>query len=124
VTISSADEHFVVPKYMIAFLNVYLGRPDPDRVLDRWILTEQYALDHKPQVQFFSSEQCQAAIPDKSYFSYRAYQVSSECDVAKKDPTGWFASQSPPGNADLFVRKPGPSYFYLLPLKPTIRLLP
>src|ERR1035437_1905873 len=94
VTISSADEHEVVTKYMIAFLDVYLGGWDPDWWLDRWILTPEYALSHTPTVQFFDSERCDATLPDHSYFKYRPHQVSSECDVAQKNPTGWFASQS------------------------------
>jgi hypothetical protein len=106
VTISSANEHLVVTKYMIAFLDVYFRNADANLPLDERILTEQYALYHKPKVQFFSSEQCQATIPDNSYFSYRAYQVSSECDVQQKDPTGWFTSNSKTGNAPFSLRKP------------------
>ena len=106
VTISSADGHEVVTKYMIAFLDIYLAGEDPDWWLDRRILTEEYALDHKPQVQFFESEHCQAALQDKSYFRYRPYQVSSECDVAQKDPTGWFTSSSASSNSDLLLRTP------------------
>src|ERR1035437_47492 len=93
VTISSANEHEVVTKYMIAFLDLYLGGPDKNKQLDRWILTPDYALDHTPTVQFFNSEKCSAALPDNSYFTYRPYQLSSECDVAQKDPTGWFAPE-------------------------------
>ena len=118
VTISSADGHEVVTKYMIAFLDIYLAREDPDWWLDRWILTEQYALDHKPQVQFFTSENCQAALPDKSYFRYRPYQVSSECDVAQKDPTGWFTSSSASSNSDLLLRTPAIGRRDFRPRKP------
>jgi len=106
VTISSADEHLVVTKYMIAFLDVYFRNRDVKPSLDRQILTEEYALDHKPQVQFFNSEHCEATLPDKSYFSYRAYQVSSECDVQKKDPTGWFTPKANSGDPNLSLRNP------------------
>jgi hypothetical protein len=92
VTVSSANGHLAVTKYMIAFLDVYLARLDPDWWLDRWILTPEYALTHTPTVQFFDNEVCQAVLPDDTYFRYRPYQTSSECDVAQKDPTGWFAS--------------------------------
>jgi len=94
VTIPAADAHEVVTKYMIALLDLYLGGRDKNKQLDRWILTPEYALDHTPTVQFFNSEKCPAALPDKSYFTYRAYQLSSECDVAQKDPTGWFTTPS------------------------------
>jgi len=92
VTISSADEHEVVTKYMIAFLDLHLGGGDKNKQLDQWILTPEYALYHTPSVQFFNSEKCPAALPDQSYFTYRSYQLSSECDVAQKDPTGWFTT--------------------------------
>jgi len=91
VTISSADEHKVVTKYMIAFLNVYLRHPGRDTARDRSILTREYALDHKPAVQFFDSEECRVMLPDRSYFTYRPHQASRECDVAPKDQPGWFA---------------------------------
>lgn len=94
VTISSADEHAVITKYMIAFLDFYFGGPDKNPRLDQWVLTPDYALDHTPTVQFFNSEKCHAALPDQSYFTYRAYQLSGECDVAQKDPTGWFTTPS------------------------------
>ena len=118
VTISPAEMHEVVTKYMVAFLDIYLSGEDPDWWLDRRILSEEYALDHKPQVQFFESEHCQAAIPDKSYFRYRPYQVSSECDVAQKDPTGWFASAAASSNSDLLLRPPAISPRDLRPPKP------
>jgi predicted dienelactone hydrolase len=91
VTISSADEHKVVTKYMIAFLNVYLRRHGPGTWRDRSILTPEYALDHKPTVQFFYSEECRAALPNPSYFTYRPHQKSDECAVAAKDPPAYFA---------------------------------
>ncbi len=91
VTISSADEHKVVTKYMIAFLNVYLRHPGRDTWRDRAILTPEYALDHTPTVQFFDSEECRATLPDRSYFTYRPHQTSRECDVAPMDQPGWFA---------------------------------
>jgi len=89
--IPAVDAHAVTTKYIVAFLDLYLGGSDKNPQLDRWILTPDYALDHTPTVQFFNSESCPAALPDHSYFTYRAYQLSSECDVAQKDPTGWFA---------------------------------
>jgi hypothetical protein len=92
VTISSADEHEVVTKYMIAFLDLHLGGGDKNKQLDQWILTPEYALYHTPSVQFFNSEKCPAALPDQSYFTYRSYQLSSECDIAQQDPTGWFTT--------------------------------
>ena len=107
VTISSADEHAVVTKYMIAFLDTYFGHPN---WLDRWILTPEYALSHTPTVQFFRSEDCKAALPDDSYFRYRPYQVSSECDVAQKDPTGWFTSQSASSNSAQMLLTPAPGW--------------
>jgi hypothetical protein len=91
VTISSADEHKVVTKYMIAFLNVHLRHQGPDTWRDRAILTPEYALDHTPTVQFFDSEECRAPLPNRSYFTYRVHQTSTECDVAPKDQPGWFA---------------------------------
>jgi predicted dienelactone hydrolase len=94
VTISSAAEHAVTTKYMIAFLDLYFGGPDKNPQLDQWVLTPEYALDHTPTVQFFNSERCHADLPDHTYFTYRAYQLSSECDVAQKDPTGWFAEST------------------------------
>ena len=90
-TISPTDAHEVVTKYMVAFLDLYFGGPEKNKQLDRWVLTPEYALYHTPTVQFFDSERCRAELPDHTYFTYRAYQLSSECDVAQKDPTGWFA---------------------------------
>lgn len=118
VTISSADEHLAVTTYMIAFLDVYLHGPDADLRLDREILTEQYALDHTPHVEFFTSEDCEASLPDHTYFSYRPHQVSSECDVAPKDPTGWFASDPQSSNSDLLLRTPTVGLRNLRPPKP------
>ena len=94
VTISSADGHKVVTKYMISLLDLYLGRPNISKWLDSWILSPEYALSHTPTVQFFDSEACHAVLPGHTYFTYRAYQTSSECDVAQKDPTGWFGTPS------------------------------
>ena len=59
------------------------------------ILTLEYVLDHKPTVQFFNSEDRRAALPNRSYCTFRPRQTSSECDVAPKDPPGWFALQIP-----------------------------
>jgi predicted dienelactone hydrolase len=93
VTISSADEHEVVTKYMIAFLDIYFNNRGANASLDNQILTEKYALTHTPTVQFFNTEECDAALLDNSHFTYRPYQTSKECDVAQKDPTGWFVQQ-------------------------------
>lgn len=92
-TLPAAEAHLAVTKYMIAFLDAYLHGPDRDPDIDNWVLTEKYALTHTPAVQFFENERCKADLPDHTYFSYRPYQTSSECDVAQKDPTGWFLSQ-------------------------------
>ncbi|MGO9840273.1 MAG: hypothetical protein ACLPZF_03605 [Candidatus Acidiferrales bacterium] len=100
MTISSADEHEVVTKYMIAFLDIYFHNPDSAPWLDLWILSPEYALTHTPTVQFFNSEACHANLPDNTYFRYRPYQISSECDVAQKDPTGWFASDPSSSNSE------------------------
>ena len=100
VTIPSADGHKVVTKYMIAFLDVYFHNQDSAPWLDWWILSPEYALTHTPTVQFFNSEACHANLPDNTYFTYRPYQTSSECDVAQKDPTGWFASDPSSSNSD------------------------
>jgi len=89
--ISPAVAHEAATKYMIAFLDIYFHNPDSIPWLDWWILTPEYALSHTPTVQFFNSEGCHAALPDHTYFRYRPYQTSSECDAAQKDPTGWFA---------------------------------
>lgn len=93
VTISSTDEHEVVTKYMIAFLDIYFRNPGANTWLDHWILTPEYALTNTPTVQFFDTERCEAVLPDNTYFTYRPYQASDKCDVAQKDPTGWFAPQ-------------------------------
>ncbi len=98
--IPAADAHEVVTKYMISLLDLYLAGPDKSNWLDEWILTPEYALSHKPTVQFFDSEACHAVLPDHTYFTYRPYQTSSECDVAQKDPAGWFASPSPSASDD------------------------
>lgn len=92
VTISSAAAHEVVTKYMIAFLDTYLQPGGANRWLDWFILTPEYALTNTPTVQFFNTEVCPAALPSYSYFTYRPYQTSHECDVAQKDPTGWFTA--------------------------------
>ncbi len=104
-TISAADAHEVVTKYMIALLDMNFGHPN---WLDWWILTPQYALNHTPTVQFFNSEHCLATLPDHTYFRYRPYQVSRECDVAQKDPTGWFTSQSGSSYSTPMLRTPAP----------------
>jgi hypothetical protein len=106
VTIPAAAAHEVVTKYMIAFLDINFGHPN---WRERRILTPEYALNHTPTVQFFDSERCDATLPDHSYFRYRPFQVSSECDVAQKDPTGWFASQSGSSNSVPMVLNPAPS---------------
>jgi hypothetical protein len=118
VTISSADEHEVVTKYMIADLDLYFGGPYKNKWLDWWILTPEYALSHTPTVQFFDSERCHAALRHHTYFAYRPYQVSSECDVAQKDPTGWFATQSGSSNSAPMVLKPTPSVPFRMLKKP------
>ena len=121
VTISSADAHEVVTKYMIAFLDLYLGGSHKNKWLDSWILTPNYALTHTPTVQFFDSEHCSAALPDNSYFAYRPFQTSSECDVAPKDPSGWFVTESGPGDSTQSLIAPykmGNSF--LLPTKPVL----
>jgi hypothetical protein len=119
VTISSADEHEVVTKYMIAFLDIYFHNPNSAPWLDLWILTPEYALTHTPTVQFFNSEGCHAALPDHTYFRYQPYQTSSECDVAQKDPTGFFASDPPSSNSDPVVANTrAPNAQLLQPKKP------
>jgi hypothetical protein len=119
VTISSADEHEVVTKYMIAFLDIYFHNPNSAPWLDLWILTPEYALTHTPTVQFFNSEGCHAALPDHTYFRYQPYQTSSECDVAQKDPTGFFASDPASSNSDPVVANTrAPNAQLLQPKKP------
>jgi predicted dienelactone hydrolase len=108
VTIPAADAHEVVTKYMISFLDIYLGGPNKSKRLEREILTPEYALSHTPTVQFFDSEACAAYLPDHSYFRYRAFQLSRECDVAEKDPTGWFGSPAEHGKSDPTHRTPAP----------------
>ncbi|MGC9965996.1 MAG: hypothetical protein ABSE08_11370 [Syntrophobacteraceae bacterium] len=108
-TISSADAREVITKFMIAFLDIYLGGQNKNNKLDWQILTPEYALTHTPAVQFFDSEKCHAAcLPDHTYFSYRPYQVSSECDVAQKDPTGWFGLPAASSNAAPMLLAPAP----------------
>lgn len=89
VTISSADAHEVVTKYMIAFLDVYFGHSRKNRP----ILTPGYARTHTPTVDFFNTEKCGAAPRDDLYFTYRPHQLSNECDVAPKDPPGFFTPE-------------------------------
>ena len=105
-TMSRADAREVITKYMIAFLDIYLGGPNINKTLDWQILTPEYGLSHTPSVQLFNSQSCQAALPDNSYFSYRPYQLYIECDVAQKDPTGWFALSSASGNPAPMLRTP------------------
>ena len=119
VTISSADGHTVVTKYMIAFLDIYFHNTDSAPWLDWWIMTPEYALTHTPTVQFFNSEACHANLPDHTYFTYRPYQTSGECDVAQKDPTGFFASDPTSSNSDRTVVNTRASNAQLLqPKKP------
>ena len=118
VTISSTDEHVVVTKYMIAFLDMYFRNPNANLLLDYWILTPEYALTHTPTVQFFNSEKCEASLPDNTYFTYRTYQTSSECDVDQKDPTGWFTSQTTSSDPDPLLRSPVVGSYGLRPRKP------
>jgi hypothetical protein len=68
VTISSADGHEAVDRYMIAFLDSYFRNPADNHWLDRWILTPEYALNHTPTVQFFDKEVCHASLPSDTYF--------------------------------------------------------
>lgn len=89
-TITSADAHAAITEYMIAFLDVYLGHSDQT---DRSILTPEYALTHSPTVQFFNDEGCRATLPDHTYFKYRPYQTSDACEVAPRDPSGFFATE-------------------------------
>jgi predicted dienelactone hydrolase len=100
VSISPAEAHNAVTEYMIAFLDLYLHNRDSDQVLDRWILTPEYAFSHTPTAQVFKSEDCPASLSDNTYFRYRPYQTSSECDVQQKDPSGWFTSQPMSDNPD------------------------
>lgn len=89
----------VVPEYMIAFLDVYFDERGGTG-LDRSILTPEYPLNHWPTlVQFFNSERCYAALPDNTFFRYRPYQTSTECDTEQKDPTGWFGTPTTTGLA-------------------------
>lgn len=114
VTISSADEHEVVTKYMIAFLDVYFGGAESERR----ILTPGYALTHTPAVEFFNVERCDAVPPDDTYFTYRPHQTSSECDVAQKDPTGWFASDPQSSKSGSLPRTPAVGFRVLRPPQP------
>jgi len=93
VTISAAEAHKAVTTYMTAFLNVHLRRPGRDTWQDQSILTTEYALRHELPVEFFTSEKCHAVLPNDFYFTYRPHQ--GLCDVALKDPTGWFAPSPP-----------------------------
>ena len=113
-TISAADAHEVVTKYMISLLDISFAVPKGDHSF----LTKEYALSHTPTVQFFDSEECHAALPDDSYFTYRPYQFSSECDVAQKDTAGWFSSQSASSNSDPMRLTPAPGGRFRLPKKP------
>ena len=65
VTVSSANGHKAVTEYMTAFLNVFLGHSTP---LDRYVLTPEFALSHKPTVQFFLDETCPNSLPSPTYF--------------------------------------------------------
>ena len=93
-TISPLEANRVVTKYMTAFLNVHRGAPGIASAQDWSVLTPEYALDHTPSVEFFNSEHCRATLPDRSQFSYRPHQTSSECDSASKDPAGYFSPLS------------------------------
>jgi dienelactone hydrolase len=127
-TIPAAEAYQVVTKYMIAFLDTHLR--GEGTWLDRAILTPQYALDHLPKVQFFNSERCDAVLPDKSFFRYRPHQVSGDCDrdsdeceVAQKDPTGWFA---PPATTSAsastqLLRSPVPGGRPVVPMGPLVK---
>jgi len=95
-TISSVEAHATVTKYMVAFLDLYFGHPS---LLDRWVMTPAYALNHTPTVQFIDSESCQASLSGPDYFSYRPYQVSTECDISQKNPPDLFAPLNGIGNA-------------------------
>jgi predicted dienelactone hydrolase len=121
--LSPAETHQVATKYMIAFLDLNFHNRGSDPWLDRWILTPEYALTHTPTVQFFNSEDCQAALPDHTYFRYRAYQTSSECDIQQKNPTGWFASQSSLSDSSLTLRTPAIGLQNLRPPTPFHRPL-
>ncbi len=114
VTISSVDEHEAVTKYMIAFLDVYFAKAESERS----VLTPGYASTHTPTVQFVKAEHCDAVLPDDSYFTYRPYQDSDECDIAQKNPTGWFASQSSSSKSDSTLRMPAAGVENLRPRKP------
>ena len=96
----------VITKYMIAFLDIYIGSPNKNTTLDWQILAPEYAFSHTPTVQIFDSEGCQAVLPDPSYFSYSPFQGYIDCYVAQKDPTGWFASSSASGNSAQALRAP------------------
>ncbi len=89
-SLPQALAHQVITRYMLAFLDTHLGGPGAGSWLDWWILTPFYAATHEPEVQFIVSERCRAALPDDSYFTYRPYQLSSECRVAPKDPADYF----------------------------------
>ncbi len=118
VTISSADGHEAVDRYMIAFLDSYFRNPADNHWLDRWILTPEYALNHTPTVQFFDKEVCHASLPNDTYFTYRPQQTSTECDVAQKDPTGWFARDPQSSNSNLLLQTPAAGVRGLRPSKP------
>jgi len=75
-----------------------VNRPRNPSLLDRWILTPAYALNHTPTVQFIDSATCQASLPGPDYFSYRPYEVSSKCDTSQKNPPELFASLNGIGN--------------------------
>ena len=79
----------------------------------------EYALTYTPTVQFFNSEGCHADLPDHTYFTYRPYQTSGECDVAQKNTTGFFASNPPSSNSDRAVANTrGYNAHLLQPKKP------
>ena len=90
VTIAPVNAHQIVATYTVAFLQLFLKDADLlQKIYDAWVLTPEFAKKHEPDVYFFRSEQCDAALPGPGYFTY--WVTPGQCDTWPKNPPDYFA---------------------------------
>jgi predicted dienelactone hydrolase len=86
VDIDAGTAHQIVTKYTLAFLNVPLRGTRTS--VSRKVLTPAYT-SNDAQVYFYYNEECNAALPDSTYYTY--FVTPGQCQIAQKDPPLFFA---------------------------------
>jgi len=87
--IPAVEAHRIITSNMIAFLDVFFFNVDfPEWIRDALVLTPGYAGRNEPEILFFNSEKCPAALPGPDYYTYRP--TPETCAVDIKDSPNFF----------------------------------